>query len=78
MNRAEAATKDRTGERHGRLVVIRRVTSAPGIVWLCRCDCGRWPEVTFNSANSRHYCGCLKREAATRREATRREQRTGQ
>jgi len=75
MNRAEAATKDRTGERHGRLVVIRRLAARSGVLWLCKCDCGRWPEVFSASLATRRSCGCLKVEAAKRREAERRAKR---
>lgn len=66
------ACKDRTGERYGRLVAVRRVMSVPGVVWLCRCDCGRWPEVPSARLAYRKSCGCLAVEAALRREAARR------
>ena len=69
--RSTSQIKDRTGERHGLLTVIRRVTSAPGIVWLCRCDCGRWPEFTSEQLHHRRSCGCLKVEAGLLREARR-------
>ena len=43
------AVVDRTGQRYGKLVVIRRNGSSPGpspnALWLCKCDCGN--EVTI-------------------------------
>lgn len=57
--------RDLSGQRFGRLVVIRRDGSdAAGARWLCRCDCGR--DISVRSGHLRNgnskSCGCLKRE----------------
>jgi hypothetical protein len=57
---------DITGQRFGRLLVVRRV-EADGIVspWLCTCDCGN--SHVAESANIRagrtRSCGCLQLES---------------
>lgn len=58
--------KDETGNRYGRLTVLRRYdTSAPsgiGAYWLCRCACGTEVAVLgikLRSGNTRS-CGCLR------------------
>lgn len=56
---------DLSGERFGRLVVIKRIgTRATHPLWLCKCDCGNYAEVT--TANLRSgastSCGCYKVE----------------
>ena len=57
-----SALKDLTGQRFGRLVVIRRAGSTPrGLAtWWCNCDCGN--EVTVRGADMRSgrskSCGC--------------------
>lgn len=59
---------DLTGQRFGRLVVIREAGRAKDrqIMWLCRCDCGG--EVIVRSVYLRRgdtrSCGCLCRERA--------------
>lgn len=65
------------GNRYGRLVVQRRVTSGVeyeqkiksslAAVWLCRCDCGteihvRGPALRYGSSLS---CGCWQEDAAS-------------
>lgn len=74
----KAAPADMTGERHGRLVCVRRVASdgAGRARWLCRCDCGA--EVIrhrMTLLDAKHSsCGCwmadncraLGRQAADR------------
>ena len=64
----KAEPVDMTGERHGRLVMLRRVES-DGVGrarWLCRCDCGsevvRLRQVIRESGD-KSSCGCLKAEA---------------
>src|SRR3989304_2015876 len=54
-----------TGQRYGRLVIIRRIGSEKhnGVAtWLCKCDCGK--EVCVNGTSLRSgrtkSCGCLK------------------
>jgi hypothetical protein len=63
---------DRTGQRYGRLVAIRRVgTKDNKAEWLCRCDCGREARVVTTSINAgTKSCGCLQREATRRRNTT--------
>ncbi len=58
------AALDLTGQRFGRLVVIRRDETAPrgaGLHWVCRCDCGR--EMVARGSNLRggntRSCGCM-------------------
>lgn len=58
-------TKDLTGQRFGRLVVLDRIP--PGehrrTRWRCLCDCGREKVTDTNkltSGNTRS-CGCLRR-----------------
>lgn len=58
--------KDETGNRYGRLTVLRRYDvhdpSQRGAYWLCRCDCG--VEVAVLSTRLRNgntrSCGCLR------------------
>ena len=63
------AVVDRTGQRYGKLLVIRRNGSSAGsnprALWLCRCDCGN--EVTIAGselAKGPRGCrqGCFKRK----------------
>ena len=63
--------KDLTGQRFGRLVVIKpteRRTSG-SIVWLCECDCGNKVEVISSSLTTGHTksCGCLHKEVVAKR-----------
>lgn len=58
--------KDYTGERFGRLIVIKRVENNKHnqVRWLCKCDCGNKKIVLANAlreGNTRS-CGCLKHE----------------
>jgi hypothetical protein len=55
---------DRTGERHGRLVVAG-FAPRPGKIsyWRCVCDCGGEKVVQYsNLGKSTHSCGCFKKE----------------
>ena len=62
--------KDLTGQRFGRLDVLRRSAKSPTVggnaVWLCRCDCGQQAEVRGNSlvSNKTKSCGCNQMTAA--------------
>lgn len=59
---------DLTGQRFGRLVVIRECGRKNGCVaWLCRCDCGNELVVSGAKLRSGHTqsCGCLLRELNT-------------
>lgn len=52
---------DITGQRFGKLVVIRRAPSRSGrAYWLCRCDCGNEKEIAAGNllADKSHSCGC--------------------
>lgn len=57
--------RDLTGQRFGRLVVLKRIENRGRFVcWLCKCDCGEEAKVTSNSLLSGHTksCGCLHKE----------------
>ena len=65
-----AILKDLTGEKFGRLTVLKFVSKAKDghAVWLCECTCGRTvnvyrPKRTFS-------CGCLATELLTERSTT--------
>lgn len=67
--------RDLTGERFGRLVVLKEVPKRPGdkrFRWACQCDCGNICEaqsdVLFGGKKS---CGCLKAARAKEAEAKR-------
>lgn len=58
---------DLTGERFGRLIVVRRNGTRFGHPsWLCVCDCGNQSEViTSDLRNGKtRSCGCLRNETA--------------
>lgn len=64
---SERLTKDLTGRRFGRLVVLHRDDNKPkshGAYWVCRCDCGNIVSVISQSLTSGNTksCGCLKSE----------------
>ncbi|MCL2321445.1 MAG: hypothetical protein FWC47_04975 [Oscillospiraceae bacterium] len=58
--------KDITGQRFGRLLVIRdtgkRKDESP--IWECKCDCGNVVEVRYShlSSGDTRSCGCLQKE----------------
>lgn len=59
------AIKDITGQRFGRLVVVKFVELRTQARWLCRCDCGNETTVpggSLRNGNTRS-CGCLHRES---------------
>ncbi len=68
------------GMRFGRLVLIERIkkqVSANGsykLVWLCKCDCGNFKEVTASHLGDGHCksCGCLNSELSSQRMTNRR------
>lgn len=68
---------DLTGQRYGRLIVLKRVSNAPGSKktrWLCQCDCGSLKEVgscELKSGNTRS-CGCYRREYVSAAKSTHR------
>lgn len=63
---------DLTGQRFGRLVVIRKEKSASQTRWLTRCDCG--VERVVQGGNLKNgtckSCGCLQRELLADRAKT--------
>lgn len=72
---------DRTGLRYGRLTAIAPTDErrGGGIVWRCRCDCGRETYVTGkNLAGGKvSSCGCLRRETLAGRATDRTGKRYG-
>lgn len=55
---------DITGNRYGKLVVIKRVDSKPNTTyWLCKCDCGKEKIILGNSLKSGATvsCGCYQK-----------------
>lgn len=57
---------DLTGQRFGKLIVIKRVENdkSNSTQWLCKCDCGKLKKVSGRHLkdNSTKSCGCLKSE----------------
>lgn len=55
--------RDLTGERFGRLVVLKEVPKRPGdrrFRWLCQCDCGNTCEAQSNVlVGGKKSCGCI-------------------
>lgn len=70
------ALNDLTGQRFGRLTVIRKAGGKPLLKWLCRCDCGAEKIVLGQSLRNgdSQSCGCLQKElfgaASAQRETT--------
>lgn len=61
--RKTAYTHDLTGQKFGRLTVIKQdKTRTPGVYWICKCKCGWFTSVAANSLIGGHTqsCGCLK------------------
>lgn len=67
---------DLTGQRFGRLLVLREDTEPylspggkPTRRWICRCDCGREVSVLQNALTASHHgtrsCGCARAEKST-------------
>ena len=66
-----AKAKDRTGQRFGRLVVIRQAkrpeySSCKHAMWECQCDCGNRAIVSCGAliSGQTRSCGCLRKEIA--------------
>ena len=56
---------DLTGQRFGKLVVIRDVGRKNGsVLWECLCDCGNYTNVTSRNLlyGSVESCGCIRIE----------------
>ena len=62
---------DMTGERYGRLTVIKYdINSSPGSThWICQCDCGNIVSVLRDSliGSFTQSCGCLRKEVVSKR-----------
>lgn len=66
---------DLTGQRFGRLVVVRdsgEIKSGQGVIWECKCDCGKKSVVRSTNLRSGHIksCGCLREEVTSKRMKT--------
>lgn len=73
------AFRDVTGQKFGRLTVLRRADKRPGDIkvwWVCKCDCGKDSVVKADSLLSgvTQSCGCLMMDVLR----ARREDVTGQ
>lgn len=55
---------DLTGQRFGRLIVVRRVGSdkSKHSRWLCKCDCGNEKIISSSGFRNTKSCGCLAKE----------------
>ena len=61
----EAISPDLTGRQFGELTVLEKADSIQaGARWLCRCDCGKEVEVSYNGLQygNRKSCGCRKKQ----------------
>ena len=62
---------DITGNRYGRLVVLREdgKTEHGDLRWLCKCDCGKTKTITGSKLKSgwTKSCGCLQKEKISKR-----------
>lgn len=62
---------DLTGQKFGRLTVLERSSNQSGkdTVWLCKCECGNYAEVTAGHLKDGHTksCGCLAKEKGLER-----------
>lgn len=52
---------DLTGERHGRLVALRK-SDTGRTKWVCQCDCGNIVEYVAHKFFQYQSCGCLEKE----------------
>ena len=62
---------DIAGKRFGRLVAIEptKARNHNSVVWKCKCDCGRYANISCRGLISGHAnsCGCLFREQSRKR-----------
>lgn len=62
-------TIDMTGQKFGRLMVIKQIDSEKcgQAKWLCKCECGTTKTIRGNHLRSGHIksCGCLRKENAS-------------
>lgn len=65
---------DSTGQRFGRLLVVKRAGSNRDghVMWYCRCDCGKAVTVTGVAIRGGHTvsCGCVRLEKTVARSRT--------
>lgn len=65
---------DLTGQKFGRLTVIKRAPNAKNgqTMYLCQCECGKYSTVTGVQLRSGHTksCGCLRKDLLTTHNAT--------
>lgn len=68
--------RDRTGQRYGRLTVVKRGPNKgkKTVRWWCECDCGRACVLVHagNLGKSSTSCGCIRDEALAARKGSRR------
>lgn len=61
--------KDLTGQKFGRLIVIKDSGQRKNrqVVWECKCDCGKTTYVVGQALRNGHTqsCGCLQAERAS-------------
>ena len=61
--------KDLTGQKFGRLFVIKRISvnGIKHIKWLCRCECGVVKQINGDSIKkgTSKSCGCLRKDMGT-------------
>ena len=59
-----AGIVDKTGEKFGRLTVLRMSDKKSGrkTYWVCQCECGNIKEVRSDCLGVVNSCGCLKKE----------------
>lgn len=67
--------KDITGMRFGRLIAVTLMNPLPnsnGLLWMCKCDCGRYKAVRVGKLREgkTRSCGCLRRELLVARMTT--------
>lgn len=75
-----ATKKDLTGQKFGRLTVVREDgrDGYGSTNWLCICDCGKLVTVRGSQLRSGHTrsCGCLQKDVASKNRATHKMSRT--
>lgn len=71
-NQRSGVFKDETGNRYGKLLVLKRSENSTDgkVKWLCRCDCGNEVEVRGTDLRNgkTQSCGCLAKENASNRQ----------
>lgn len=79
---AKKQVKDLTGQRFGRLTVLKRDTSKTGhgAYWICKCDCGNIKTYRGDSLRKKKIisCGCWRDERCRSGKVNKGEDLTGQ